>query len=321
MIKGSVSLSLKTLWSLLNTTFDGFSEDRVLKLSASLAYYMIFSLSPLLVLIISVVTLFYGDQAVEGQVFGQINELIGDDAARQLQEMIKHVNMSGQSVTAAVIGAATLLLGATSVFIEIQDSINMIWRVKPKPRRGWLKLFTDRLLSFSLIISLGFLLLVSLVIDGLIAALSDLLVQYLPKVTILLLDLLNLALSFGVTTLLFGIIFKFLPDARIPWKTVRWGAFFTALLFMGGRYLIGLYIETTGTASAFGAAGSIVVILVWIYYSAAILYLGAEFSHAYAEHHGLRIRPAEYAVYVEKREIERDVSYLPPQNTESGQNL
>ncbi|GAA4455169.1 YihY/virulence factor BrkB family protein [Nibrella saemangeumensis] len=319
MNKPSLTDAFKTLWSILQATFSGFSNDRVMKLSAALAYYTVFSLSPLLLLVISMVSLLYGDQAIEGKIFHQINEFMGDEAALQLQEMIKNVKLSGQTTTAVVTGGIALLAGATSVFIEIQDSINLIWRVKPKPRRGWLKLLKDRLRSFSLIISLGFLLLVSLIINGLVAALSGLLSQYFPQVTIWVVNLLNLVISFGVTMLLFGIIFKFLPDVKIAWKDVQWGAFFTALLFMGGRYLIALYIETTGTASAFGAAGSIVIILVWIYYSAVLLYLGAEFTRAYAEHHGLRIRPADYAVYVEVREIERDIRVLPPQNTYSGQ--
>ncbi|GAA4394580.1 YihY/virulence factor BrkB family protein [Nibrella viscosa] len=319
MNKGSLTDAFKNLWAILLATFSGFSSDRVMKLSAALAYYTVFSLSPLLVLVISMVSLLYGDQAIEGQIFYQINEFMGDEAALQLQEMIRNVKLSGQTTTAAVTGGIALLAGATSVFIEIQDSINLIWRVKPKPQRGWLKLLKDRLRSFSLIISLGFLLLVSLILNGLIAALSNLLSQYFPEITILFVQLLNVVLSFGVTMLLFAIIFKYLPDVKISWKDVQWGAFFTALLFMVGRYLIALYIETTGTASAFGAAGSIVVILVWIYYSAVLLYLGAEFTRAYANHHGLRIKPADYAVYVEVREIERDVSVLPPQNTNSGQ--
>lgn len=226
--------------------------------------------------------------------------------------MIKSVELSGKTNTALAIGIVTLLLGATSIFVEIQDSVNMIWRVKAKPKRGWLKLVKDRLLSSSLIISLGFLLLVSLIVNGLVLALSGFLTRYIPGLGVFLISAINLAISTGVVAVLFGVIFKVLPDAKIAWKDVRWGAFFTALLFMLGRYLIGLYIETTSTSSAYGAAGSLIVILTWIYYTAAILYFGAEFTQAYANHVGIRIEPADYAVYVEQTERERtDVKSIP----------
>jgi membrane protein len=308
--------SLKNIWALLLATFKGFGEDRCMKLSASLAYYTVFSLAPLLMLIISLASVFFGQEAIQGKVFSEVNGLIGNEAAKQLQDMIKNVQLSGKTNTALIIGIFTLLLGATSVFIEIQDSINTIWRVKAKPKRGWVKMLKDRLLSSSLIISLGFLLIVSLVINGMILALSDIITRYLPDVTVILINILNIVISFIVITVLFGIIFKFLPDVKIGWKDVKWGAFFTAVLFIIGRFLIGLYIQTTGTGSAYGAAGSLMVILVWIYYTAAILYLGAEFTQAYAEKFGVKIEPADYAVYVEQKEVERDVAALPAQNND-----
>lgn len=298
-------------WIVLGDAFNGFLNDRCLKLSAALAYYTVFSLAPMLVLIISLVSIFLGQEAIQGQIFAQINGLVGDQAAAQIQEMIKNVGLSGKTNAALVIGTVTLLVGATSVFVEIQDSVNLIWRVKAKPKRGWLKLLKDRLLSFSLVISLGFLLLVSLIINGLVLALSHILTHYLPDLGLLLIRGFNFALSTAVVTLLFAIILKVLPDAKIAWKDVRWGALFTALLFMLGRYLIGLYIETTSTTSTYGAAGSLIVILLWIYYTAVILYFGAEFTQAYANHFGIRIEPADYAVYVEQIERERDVATIP----------
>ncbi|GAB3903419.1 YihY/virulence factor BrkB family protein [Larkinella knui] len=305
-------------WILLKGAFTGFSDDRGLKLSAALAYYTVFSLAPLLVLLISITSIFFGEEAIRGQVFSQINGLVGNQAAKQIQDMIKSVELSGKTNVALISGIATLLLGATSIFIEIQDSINLIWRVKPKPKRGWLKIVKDRLLSSSLIVSLGFLLIVSLVVNGVILALSETLMGFLPDVAVIFAQILNAVISFGVISVLFGVIFKVLPDAKIAWKDIRWGAIFTALLFMIGRYLIGLYIETTGTGTTYGAAGSLIVILVWIYYTAAILYFGAEFTQVYAEHYGIKIEPADYAVYVEQSEKEREVSELPPQkNTET----
>ena len=298
-------------WIVLRDTFNGFMDDRCLKLSASLAYYTIFSLAPLLVMVMSLASIFLGEEAIRGQIFGQINGLVGNEAAKQIQDMIKNVGLSGKTNTALIVGIITLLIGATSIFVEIQDSVNLIWRVKAKPKRGWLKLLKDRLLSSSLVVSLGFLLMVSLVVNGIILALSDQLTRFLPDLGVYLISAINFAISTGVVTILFAVIFKVLPDAKIAWKDVRYGAIFTALLFMLGRYLIGLYIETTGTESTYGAAGSLIVILTWIYYTAAILYFGAEFTQAYANHFGIRIEPADYAVYVEQIEREREVDTIP----------
>ena len=300
-----------TVWTLLRDSYNGFIDDRCLKLSAALAYYTVFSLAPLLVLVMSLISVFLGQEAIQGRVFSQINGLVGNQAAKQIQDMIKAVELSGKTSTALVVGVVTLILGATTIFVEIQDSVNLIWRVKAKPKRGWLKLLKDRLLSSSLVVSLGFLLLVSFVVNGLVLALSDVLTRYIPKFGILLISGFNFMFSTAVVTALFATIFKVLPDAKIAWRAVRWGAFFTALLFMLGRYAIGLYVETTTTA--YGAAGSLIVVLVWIYYTAAILYFGAEFTQAYANHFGIRIEPADYAVYVEQIERERDVRVIPTQ--------
>jgi membrane protein len=306
-----VNSFFSNVWIVLRDSFNGFMDDRCLKLSAALAYYTVFSLAPLLVLIISVLSLFYGQEAVQGQIFSQLNGLLGNDAAKQIQDMLKSIQLSGKTNVALGVSIATLLFGATSIFIEIQDSVNMIWRVKAKPAKGWLKLIKDRLLSSSLVLSLGFLLLVSLLINGLIIAMSDILTRYVPEIGLLLVEALNFTVSTIIITALFATIFKVLPDAKIAWKDVRWGALFTALLFMLGRYLIGLYIDTTGTSSTYGAAGSLIVILTWIYYTAAILYFGAEFTQAYANHFGIKIEPAEHAVYVEQQERERDVKVIP----------
>ncbi|RIV22238.1 YihY/virulence factor BrkB family protein [Fibrisoma montanum] len=318
MATQSISHFFSSLWILLKDSYNGFMNDRCLKLSAALAYYTVFSLAPLLVLVMSLISIFLGEDAIQGQIFSQINGLVGNQAAKQIQDMIKAVELSGKTNTALGIGIVTLLIGATSIFVEIQDSVNLIWRVKAKPKRGWLKLLKDRLLSSSLVISLGFLLLVSLIVNGLVLALGDFMTRYVPQIGVLLISAFNFLVSTAVITVLFGIIFKVLPDAKIAWKDVRWGAFFTALLFMLGRYLIGLYVETTTTSSAYGAAGSLIVILVWIYYTAAILYFGAEFTQAYANHFGVKIEPADYAVYVEQVERERDVAVIPTEHKIEG---
>ena len=311
-IKGS----FQQTWELLTGTFKSFSNDRAMKLSASLAYYTIFSIAPLLIMLISVTSLIYGKDAIEGEVFNGINEFVGNEAAMQIQDIIKRISISENSVLAVVIGTATLFVGATGVFMEIQDSLNMIWRIRAKPKKGWLRMILNRLISFSMIVSLGFLLIVSLIINGIILALSSKLSTYFPDITIMLVNLINVCVTFLVIASLFGIIFKFLPDVQISWKDVRMGAIATALLFMLGRYLIGIYIAKVAPGSAYGAAGSLVVILVWIYYSSAILYFGAEFTKTYAEKYGRTIRPSSYAVYVVQTEEEKEFDVLPPQHPE-----
>ena len=304
-------ITLHAAFRILQDTFNSFLDNRGLKLSASLSYYTLFSLAPLLLLMISLAGVFFGREAIQGQVFGEINGLIGNDAAAQIQEIIKNMELSGETTMAVIIGGITLIIGATSVFVDIQESINIIWKVKPKPKRGWLKILSDRLLSSSLIVGLGFLLIVSLMVNGALLAFSEWLKGYFPDVTVIVFQIANIVVSFVVIMTLFGVIFKFLPDAKIAWKDVKSGAFFTACLFMLGRFLIGLYINYTSAGSAYGAAGSLIVILVWVYYTAAILYFGAEFTRVYAEYTGARIEPADYAVYVEQFEKERDVAILP----------
>lgn len=304
--------TFKKGWGILKETFNGFMADKGLKLSASLSYYTIFSLAPLLLLIISLAGAFFGKEASEGRIFEEINELIGSQAAMQVQQIISNLELSGKTTLSVIIGSVTLVIGATSIFGEIQDSINLIWKVKAKPQKGWLKLVKDRLLSGSIIIGLGFLLIVTLIVNGVLVALNDILKSYFPDFTIVLFNGINIVVSFLVITVLFGVIFKVLPDAKIAWKDVRAGAFFTACLFMLGRYVIGLYIVTTGAGSPYGAAGSIIIILLWVYYTAAILYFGAEFTRAYANANGAQIVPAEYAVFIEVKETEKDVKAIQP---------
>jgi len=302
--------TLKSSITILKDTFTGFMQDKGLKLSASLSYYTIFSLAPLLLLIISLAGFFFGREASQGRIFSEINGIIGNDAAKQVEQIISNLELSGNSAMSIIVGVITLIIGATTVFGEIQDSINMIWKVKAKPKKGWVKMLKDRLLSGSIIVGLGFLLIVSLIINGALAALNNFLKSMFPDFTLILINIANIVISFGVITVLFGVIFKVLPDAKIKWKHVRAGAFFTACLFMLGRYIIGIYITTTGAGSPYGAAGSLIVILLWVYYTAAILYFGAEFTRAYAIFKGSRIQPAEYAVFVEQRETEKENVYI-----------
>lgn len=299
----------------------GFINDNGLKLSASLAYYTVFSIAPLLIIVISLADIFLRNDVAANTLYPQIAHYVGPQAAIQIQDALKKLQLSGKSGAAAVTGIAILLIGASSIFVEIQDSLNMIWRVKAKPKKGWLKLIQNRFLSFSLIISLGFLLLASLLVNFIIDALGKRIEHFWPAITGLLLKGVNMGITLIVITVLFGIIFKFLPDVKIRWKDVRTGAFFTALLFMLGQYLISLYIQYTAQGSAYGAAGSIIVILVWIYYTSAILYIGAEFTQVYAEAIGSHIEPADYAVHVQQTEVLKEVTTLPAQNPQLKGNL
>ena len=287
--------SFGLVWKSLKDAFSGFSNDKITKLSASLAYYTGFSLAPLLVVIIAICGFFFGAEAVQGSIKSQMQAFIGADAAKQIQDMIKNAAISGKGTIATIIGVVTLLIGASSIFGEIQDSINSIWGLKPKPKVGLMKTIQNRLLSFGLVATLGFLLLVSLAATTVVEGLGDRLKAMLPDVTVVLFYIINLVLTLGVTTVLFAIIFKVLPDAKIKWKDIWPGAVATSLLFLIGKFAISLYISKTNVGSTYGAAGSLAVIFVWIYYSSIILYLGAEFTKAYAINKGAHIVPNEYA--------------------------
>jgi len=302
---------MRRAWNIIKESFVEFIENKVLKLSAALAYYTIFSLPGLLLIIIWVGDIFYGRQAIDRSIYGQIAEFVGPEAGTQIQETIRNAALSNNGGWAAIVGIATLLFGATGVFSEIQDSINQIWHLKAKPKkgRGLLRMVINRLLSFSMIITLGFLLLVSLVINGLMDLLFDQLEQSFPDVQVVVVYIVNTLVSFLITTLLFGIIFKVLPDARIKWKDVRAGAVTTAILFMVGRFVLSFYLgQDNRLASAYGAAGSIIIILLWVYYAATILYFGAVFTRVYAISRGCRIYPSKYAVWVEQKEVESSAS-------------
>lgn len=297
-------ITFKGLWEVLKNSFTGFMDDNVTKLGGSLAYFTVFSVGPMLVVIISVCGIFLGREAIEGEIYAQLEGFLGKDTAAQLQDIIKKAAVSGKSNVAAIIGVATLLLGATSIFAEIQDSINRIWGIKAKPKKGWLKIIQNRFLSFSVIISLGFLLLVSLAVTSVLDSFNNRLQAAFPDVTVVLFYVINQVVTFTVITILFGVIFKVLPDAQIKWKDVMAGSMLTALLFMLGKFGISFYISKTEVGSTYGAAGSLAVLLVWIYYSSLILYFGAEFTKAYAMQFGGAIYPSEYAITVKEVEIE-----------------
>ncbi|MSP12744.1 MAG: YihY/virulence factor BrkB family protein [Chloroflexi bacterium] len=280
---------------LLKDTFKEWNEDKAPRLAAALAYYTIFSMAPLLIIVIAIVGLVLGEDAVRGQIVGQIQGLVGENGAQLIQTMIKNTGEKSSGILATVIGVVTLVLGAIGVFGQLQDALNTIWDVAPKPGVGIKEMLKNRLLSFAMVLSIGFLLLVSFVISAGLSALGNFVTSISPGFSIGL-QLVNLLVSFAVSTVLFAAIYKFLPDAKIDWEDVWIGAAITSLLFTIGKFLIGLYLGYSSAASTYGAAGSLVVMLLWIYYSAQILLLGAEFTHVIARRHGKRIQPAENAI-------------------------
>lgn len=291
-----------TFFKIVKKAFDGFIDDNAFKLSASLSYYTIFALGPLLLIIISLAGIFFEREAVQGKIYQQMSGLVGSEAATQIQSIIQNIGHSEQSTMGAIIGIIVLVIGATGVFTEIQDSINYIWSIKAKPKKSWLKFLTNRLLSFSLVVSLGFILLVSLVINAFMELLSDKLLNFFKDYTIYLFYVVNLITIFLIISGLFTVIFKVLPDANIKWKDAFIGASFTSVLFLGGKFLIGYYLGSQDMGVTYGAAASVIIILSWVYYSSLILYFGAEFTKMYAINTGGGIKPNETAVFIIKQE-------------------
>jgi len=294
----------KKIGYLLKETFNEFMEDNVMNLSAALSYYTIFSLPPLLIIIISLSGIFLGEDAVRGELFGQINGLVGNEAAMQIQEAIKNVKLSGSTMFATIFSIAILLVGASGVFAEIQNSINYIWGIKAKPNKGLIKFLKNRLVSFSMIGAVGFLLMVGLIVNSTMDLLSNRLMTYFADDFVIFFYILNYLIVFIIIITLFTIIFKSLPDGKVVLRDCIIGASFTAVLFLLGKFAIGFYLGSSTIASVYGAAGSVILILVWVYYSAIILYFGAEFTKVYAITHGKNIIPNAYSVKILKEDIE-----------------
>lgn len=302
-----------SIWKAFKMAGAGFFEDNAFKLSASLSYYTVFALGPLIIMIISLAGLFFGQEAVQGRVYMQLNGLVGSTAALQIQDIIRNIQSSRLGTAGAIFGGIVLFIGATGVFTEMQDSINYIWSVKAKPKKGWLKYLSNRLLSFSLIVGISFVLLVSLTINALLNLLSDKLARLLPAYTFQLFHIINSLIIILVISGLFTVIFKILPDAVISWKDALLGAVFTALLFLLGKFLINYYIGTSNLGVTYGTAASIVIILTWVYYSSIILYFGAEFTKMYAIQSGSGIHPKETAVFIIKKEAKE----IPPSHLDT----
>lgn len=279
-----------------------YLAENTIKYSASLSYYTTLSLAPLLVIMLTISGFFFGKEAMTGELYKQASGLVGSDAAYQIQNTIQNIHLTGNKPITGILSGLVLLIGATGIFGEMQDSLNKIWGLKTKAKKVWWKLLLDRLISFSLIISIGFVLVVSLLLNAVTAIVSSKLNGLILGAGDAMLPFVDLLFSIVITMIVFATIFKVLPDAKIKWKDVFVGALITSILFTLGRILIGFYLGKSNT-TIYGAAGSIMIIMLWVYYSSAILYLGAVFTKIYASCYGGKIYPNEYAVWIKTEEI------------------
>lgn len=293
-------MSLEELFATLKKAAWDWIEDQAPTLGAALADYTVFSLAPLLIIAVSIAGMIFGHEAAQGQIFDQLRVLIGEASAEAMQDIVQNANAKPSSgVVAAILGFVTLLFGASGVFGQLQTSLNTIWGVAPKPGRGLLGIVQDRILSFGFVLALGFLLLVSLLLTAAIAFVGEWFGGMAPGVDTFA-QVSNVILSLGIITLLFAMMFKFVPDAKIAWRDVWIGAFITAALFTAGKEVLGLYLGKGGVGSSYGAAGSLIVLLLWVYYSSQIVFFGAEFTKVYANRFGSHVVPADNAVAAPK---------------------
>lgn len=291
---------MKEFFRLFKETFAEWRDDKANRLAAALAYYTMLSLAPLLVIAVSVAGFVFGDRAAAGVISEQISEQVGASAANTIETAIAQAGDTGAGVIATIIGVVALLFGASGVFAQLQDALNTVWEVQPKPGSGLKTTAKKRVTAMTMVLGIGFLLLVSLLVSAVVSALNNFMSDLLPGADFLW-TIMNVAISFGVVTLLFAMIYKILPDVQIAWKDVWIGAAMTALLFTIGKELLSMYIGSSSVGSVYGAAGSLAILLVWIYYSGLILFFGAEFTQVYARRYGSRIVPDEDAVPMTER--------------------
>ncbi len=283
---------VKDIWDFIYEVFDKFIEDKAPKFGAALSFYTVFSLAPILVIAVTVAGFIYGPEAAQGEIYNQINGLIGNEGALVVQTALKNAQYSWSGVISIIISFLTIVIGSTVVFVDIQDSLNLIWKVKPKPGLDVIKsILRDRLKSFAVVLICGFLLVVSLIVSAAISALNKYIHESLFEIPSYALEGINNLVTLIIIFFLFMMIFKFLPDVHIKWRYVWVGSLVTSILFIIGKFLIGIYLGTSTLSSKYGAFGSLIILLIWIYYSAQILFLGAEFTQVYANKFGEGIKP------------------------------
>jgi membrane protein len=288
-------VNIQTWWSVLKDTFSEWQEDKASRLAAALAYYTIFSMAPLIIIVLGIVGYLFGRDMVGSYMIEQISSMVGPEGAAVFQTIVESASQPATSIVATVIGLVTLLLGALGMFGQLQDALNTVWGVAPKPGRGIWGFLQTRLLSFTMVLGIGFLLLVSLILSSVLSALNTFLAGW-TDASVIVLQVVNFVVSFGVITLLFAMIYKILPDVKLKWRDVWVGAAVTALLFSIGKFALGFYLGRQTFGSTYGAAGSLLIILLWVYYSAQILLFGAEFTQVYAKRFGGRVIPDKNAV-------------------------
>ena len=293
-------MNLKEGWSLFQKTGKEWVDDGAARLGAALSYYTIFAIPPLLVIIIFIASLVFDEKMVQGALFGQVGGLVGEKGAEAIQSALTASNPQKQGMIASVLAVLMLIVTSTGLFIELQTALNRIWDVETKPGQGLKGFIKNRLISFAIIVAIGFLLVVSLVVSAAISILSEYFSTLVPGLDVLW-TIINLALSLAVITALFAMVFKVLPDVKVAWRDVWIGAALTAFLFTAGKFLLGLYLGKNATVSAYGAAGSVVLILLWVYYSAQILFFGAEFTQVYANRYGTELEPKPHAQWAEEK--------------------
>lgn len=302
---------IKDLPSLLKETYIDWKDDDPFDLSAIVAYYSIFSIPALVIIVVNIAGAIYGEAAVEGKIAEQVGGLIGQDTAKEIQNMLEDSPREEDSTISVIIGIGTLLFGATAVFNALQKSLNRLWEVKPDPKKaGMKKIVKDRATSFGIVLTIGFLLLISFMLTSALSVLSEWIQDQLPDFLYYFFYVIDFIVSFILITLVFAMLYRFLPDVDIQWKSVWVGAGVTALLFILGKYLLSLYFENANPGSAYGAAGTVILMLIWVSYSCLILFFGAEFTQVYARRYGQHIEPSEHAVrsadyYQDKRRRER----------------
>lgn len=296
----------KDIWYLTKETFEEWSNDDAFQLSAVIAYYAIFSIPALLVIVITTAGVIFGQDAVQGEISRQIAEFVGQDAAKFIENTIQSSSEYGNKWYAIGLSVATLIFGATGVFYQLQKVLNRIWQVEPVPQNAFLSMLKSRAMSLGMILAVGFLLLISLLLTSLLSALSNWMAQFLPDLLTDFFWIGDFILSFAVITTLFALIYKMLPDVEIEWRTVWVGAAVTTVLFLIGKFALGFYFGQTNPASAYGAAGSMVLVLLWVNYSCLIMLFGAEFTQVYGRYYGHRIFPSKHAVKIRYNKISRD---------------
>ena len=292
---------LKTGWEVVKETFTKWVDDKCPRLAAALAYYTVFALAPTLVVVVGIASMVFGQEAAQGKIVAEIEGLVGRDGALTVQEIVKNSALDRSGPMATTLGILAVIVGATTVFVELQDALNTIWGVTPKPGRGIKGIIRDRVLSFTMVIGTGFILIVSLVISAAITALGTWMEAKFPVLDVIALQIIQSLVSVLIFTILVGAIYKVLPDVRIEWRDVAIGALITATLFTLGKYLIGLYLGGSSVASTYGAAGSLAVLFVWLYYSALIFFLGAEFTQVYANRWGGHVHPSSNAILISQK--------------------